>query len=273
MEPALATHTHPFAEVVASHRRFSYPDAPSLNYADNKPFPHVVLNNCWNAELLAACKKEMSEFRMWDGEKDFYGAKKKRYCGDIERLPPAVVRVIQEANSPVFLKWLMDLTGEPALLPDPYLEGGGVHQIAAGGFLKVHADFNWNEKLHLYRRLNLLLYLNKDWKTEWEGSLELWEQDMSHRAVTVAPEFNTMVVFTTDDRSFHGHPHALTCPPEVTRDSIALYYYSPIRPSKNFRERRIGTDYRPIEGDAFDYYDSSLKGRVRNRLKKIFSGK
>ena len=78
-----------------------------------------------------------------------------------------------------------------------------------------------------------------------------------------------MVVFTTDDKSFHGHPQPLTCPAGVTRDSIALYYYSPIQPAKNFKQRRIGTDYRPIDGDTFEYYDASLAGRIKNRLKKI----
>lgn len=269
MQSAATAAVDSIGDGVATQRQFSYPDASSLGYLQHQPFPHVALRNCWNPKLLADCKREMSEFRQWDGEKDFYGSKKKRYCGDIERLPPSVVRVIQEASSPVFLRWLMDLTGEQGLLPDPYLEGGGIHQIAAGGFLKVHADFNWNEKLHLYRRLNLLLYLNPDWNPAWGGALELWEQDMSRCAVTVAPEFNTMVIFTTDDRSFHGHPHVLSCPADVTRDSIALYYYSPIRPTRNFKERRTGTDYRPIEGDSFDYYDASLAARVRNRIGKL----
>ena len=87
--------------------------------------------------------------------------------------------------------------------------------------------------------------------------------------VSVTPEFNTLAIFTTDDKSFHGHPPPLTSPAGVTRDSIALYYYSPIKPTSNFKERRVGTDYRPITGDTFEYYDSSLPARIRNRLRKI----
>ena len=251
-------------------RGFSYPPPGQLGYPDASPFPHVVLRNAWNPELLDACKAEIGRFDDWDGEKDFYGSKKKRYCGDIERLPPSVRRVIHEASSPAFIRWLIELTGEPALLPDPYLEGGGIHQIVAGGFLKVHADFNWNEQMHLFRRLNVLIYLNRDWNVAWGGALELWEQDMSRSVVSVAPEFNTMVVFTTDDKSFHGHPQPLVSPDGVTRDSIALYYYSPIKPEKNFKGRRVDTDYRPISGDNFGLYDGSLRGRVKNRLRKIF---
>src|SRR6266436_1022806 len=63
------------------------------------------------------------------------------------------------------------------LIPDPYFGGGGLHQIEAGGFLKVHADFNVHPKLKLDRRLNMLVYLNKDWREEWGGHLELWSRD------------------------------------------------------------------------------------------------
>src|ERR1700760_5066208 len=99
----------------APTRAFSYASPTELGYAQADPFPHVLLRNAWNPELLDACKAEIGRFADWDGEKDFYGSKKKRYCGDIERLPPSVVRLIHEASSPAFLRWLMELTGEPAL--------------------------------------------------------------------------------------------------------------------------------------------------------------
>lgn len=232
-------------------RCFNYPEPAAGAYVSNTPFPHAVLSGGWNPDLITACKREIAGMARWDGEKDFFGARKKRFCANLDVLPQAVTRVIREANSPAFLCWLTLLTGEKALLPDPYLTGGGVHQISAGGFLKVHADFNWNEQIQLYRRLNLLLYLNPDWDSAWGGALELWNGDMTACAATVQPQANTMVVFTTDDRSFHGHPRPLACPVDITRDSIALYYYSSIRPTSNFDARRVGTDYRPVDGDMF----------------------
>ena len=232
-------------------RSFSYPDPAKSGYAGNPPFPHAVIKNAWSEKRLAECKHDIARFSHWEGEKNFFGSTKKRYCANIEVLPRSVARIIHEASSPLFLAWLMAVTGERALLPDPYLGGGGIHQIAAGGFLKVHADFNWSEQLQLYRRLNLLLYLNPDWQPQWGGALELWNADMSACAETILPDNNTMVIFTTDDRSFHGHPHSLACPGKVLRDSIALYYYSPIRPAVNWADKRNMTDYRPIPGDTF----------------------
>lgn len=118
------------------------------------------------------------------------------------------------------------MTGIEGLIQDPYLFGGGIHSVGAGGFLKIHADFNWHHKLNLYRRLNLLLYLNSDWQETWGGALELWDVDMASCRVSIPPLINRMVIFNTSDMSFHGHPDPLMCPENRMRNSIALYYYT-----------------------------------------------
>jgi hypothetical protein len=219
---------------------FTYPQATY----EADPFPHVVVKDAWSAYTLLDCKAEVSIFDDWSGEKDFHGARKKRFCSEPDKLPPTVSRVIEEANSPRFLRWLEEVTGERDLVADPYLLGGGIHSILPGGFLGVHTDFNYIEGRKLYRRLNVLIYLNPYWLEEWGGALELWKD--GHCAKSVPPRFNTMVVFTTDDESHHGHPHPLACPEGVTRDSIALYYYSKTKPEKNFNSTRLVTDYKAI---------------------------
>jgi Rps23 Pro-64 3,4-dihydroxylase Tpa1-like proline 4-hydroxylase len=134
-------------------------------------------------------------------------------------------------NSAAFLQFLQILTGikEP-LIGDPYLAGGGMHEIKKGGFLKVHADFNKHPELKLDRRINVLVYLNKDWKEEYGGYFELWDKSMSNCEKKIAPIFNKMVIFSTTDYSYHGHPDPLTCPEDRSRKSLALYYYSNGRP-------------------------------------------
>ncbi len=102
--------------------------------------------------------------------------------------------------------------------------------IAKGGKLGIHADFNKQPTNGLDRRVNVLLYLNESWKEEWGGHLELWD---SKECVTkINPIMNRMVVFNTSSTSFHGHPHPLTCPDDVFRKSLALYYYTEGRPEK-----------------------------------------
>ncbi|NIJ07790.1 Rps23 Pro-64 3,4-dihydroxylase Tpa1-like proline 4-hydroxylase [Sphingomonas vulcanisoli] len=217
--------------------------------------------------MLADCARDIAAFAEWDGEKQFYGSKQKRYCGDIDKLPASVQTVIDEASRPRFIKWLQELTGEKALVPDPYLEGGGIHSIGTGGYLKIHADFNWHEPLQLYRRLNVLLYLNDDWQEDWGGRIELFSDPQREPEVSLLPTMNRMLVFTTDDASFHGHRHALSCPADVRRNSIALYYYSAVTPAKNFAEARTDTDYRAAADETFDKA-RGLRGKLA-ALKKV----
>lgn len=106
-----------------------------------------------------------------------------------------------------------------------------MHQIIPGGFLKVHADFNYHPTTSCHRRLNLLLYLNRDWSDSWDGNLEMWAQDVSRCVKSVTPILNRCVIFATTDYAYHGHPRPLRCPAGHTRKSLALYYYTVTRPT------------------------------------------
>jgi hypothetical protein len=138
------------------------------------------------------------------------------------------------------------LTGIQGLVPDPHLWGGGLHQILPGGKLAVHADFNKYPHFKLDRRLNVLVYLNRDWQEQWGGQLELWNRDMTRCEQRILPLFNRMVCFSTTDSSFHGHPDPLRCPADRTRRSLALYYYSNGRPAEEIgRPHTTLFQYRP----------------------------
>jgi Rps23 Pro-64 3,4-dihydroxylase Tpa1-like proline 4-hydroxylase len=161
-----------------------------------------------------------------------------------------VRNLFAELNSNAFLAFLEEMTGIPGLLPDPYFEGGGLHETKRGGHLGVHADFNGHERLKVERKLNLLIYLNDDWPEAFGGNLELWDQAMQECKVRVRPEIGRAVIFNTALDSFHGHPDPLSCPPERSRRSIATYYYqapeegfaSLPRRTTNFRVRPRSTD-------------------------------
>ncbi len=127
-------------------------------------------------------------------------------------------------------------------MADDSLEGGGLHQSARGGFLNIHADFTVHpHKKNWKRRVNVLVYLNKNWKEEYNGHLELWRSDMKNCEVKILPIFNRCVIFNTDENSFHGFPDALNCPENITRKSIALYYFT----EEKVAPRRINTNYKP----------------------------
>jgi Rps23 Pro-64 3,4-dihydroxylase Tpa1-like proline 4-hydroxylase len=199
----------------------------SANYSNADPFPHIVIDNLFSEKVLTQILGEFpsSDQTNWihyDKERE----KGKSESKDETELGYVTRQTIHELNASGFLTLLEQLTGIKGLLPDPHLFGGGLHQIQKGGYLNIHADFNWYAKVKLYRRLNLLLYLNKNWLEEYGGHLELWDKKMSACQKKILPVFNRCVIFSTNHDSFHGHPEPLTCPEGWTRKSLALYYYT-----------------------------------------------
>ena len=212
--------------------RLNYdPDALRDAYASADPFPHIALDNLFDDRELDAVLREFPapEQMRWT-RFDSAQEKKLGFFHESSAISDAVRRFLDAMNGFEMLLFLERLTGIDGLIPDPYFGGGGLHQIEPGGFLKVHADFNVHPKLHLDRRLNMLIYLNKDWREEYGGHLELWDRDGRTCRTRILPVFNRTVVFSTTDTSFHGHPHPLASPPGVTRKSVSLYYYTAGRP-------------------------------------------
>jgi 2OG-Fe(II) oxygenase superfamily len=216
-------------------------------YRSAKPFPHVVLDGFLFPEVA---KRAAEEFPPVDPELwiNWVHVNERKYGNrDPKTWGPTLRAIATELNSPRFVEFLGALTGIDGLLIDESMEGGGLHQSLPGGFLNIHADFtvhphhrNWR------RRLNLLLYFNGDWPAEYGGELEFWSSDMKRRERTIAPVGNRVVIFNTDPDAFHGHPEPVRCPPDTSRQSMALYYFTP----ENDPLVR-STEYRARPGDGW----------------------
>lgn len=219
-------------------------DALAEAYRTAEPFPHLAISGFFPDDRIRRVAEEIGASRI-DPESPGYGWSGKRRQSNLNRMPTETQALIRQMNGPAFMRWLEGLTGISGLHPDPFLEGGGVHQIARGGYLKVHTDFNWHRRLQMHRRVNVLLYLNEGWQEEWGGHLELHGKSVAR----YSPSFNRMVIFSTTDFSYHGHPEPLSCPEQVTRNSIALYYYSEDRPAEEIRFGRSAlTNYAGLLG-------------------------
>ncbi len=200
-------------------------------YTRAEPFPHIALDGLFDdADLDAVLREFPAPEQMGWTRFDNAQEKKLGFYHESSAISDTVRRFLEAMNGFEMLLFLERLTGIEGLIPDPYFGGGGLHQIEPGGFLKVHADFNVHPKLHLDRRLNMLIYLNKNWREKYGGHLELWDKDARRPVERILPVFNRTVVFSTTDTSFHGHPHPLSSPPGVTRKSVSLYYYTAGRP-------------------------------------------
>ncbi|WP_046756405.1 2OG-Fe(II) oxygenase [Kordia jejudonensis] len=220
------------------------------SYQSAAPYPHIILDDCLTSE---AAEKALAVFPKIkdEGWIHYVHVNEKKHGLNKLELIPEFIRdgVIKELNSPEFIRYLEQLTGISNLLPDTTIEGGGIHQSENGGYLNIHADFTVHpHKKTWRRRVNVLVYLNKNWQTSYGGDLELWEKDMSKCAVKIAPIFNRIVIFNTDEDSYHGFPDPITCPADTTRKSIALYYFTE---EKTGSFKRRSTNYRARPNDGF----------------------
>ena len=215
----------------------------SSQYQEAQPFPHIVIDKFLPETILDSVLDEFNKNENWWYDRvkwtEPYQVNKFYWPHDIEtanNMPndlPTISALVNYLNSPVMLKYLEELTGIDNLISDELLMGGGLHKITSGGKLAIHKDYNVHPVKKMYRRLNLLIYLNKDWKEEWGGNLELWDKDHTKLEVSVEPLFNRAVIFTISEDSLHGHPVPLNTPENVSRNSIALYYFTEVNPSDN----------------------------------------
>ncbi len=202
----------------------------STKFKKASPFPHIFLDNFLPEKIAEKVSDSIpspyDENFDWIS-RDRENEVKQKMQFDEVKLPFPVRMILREFNSKQFLLFLETLTGIENLIPDPYFIGGGVHVAMRGDFLKVHADHNWHYKLYTHRRVNALLYLSqKDWKEEWGGHLEMWDEDMKGCQASIAPFFNRLVVFETTDKTNHGRPTPLDCPKGEYRKALNLYYYT-----------------------------------------------
>ncbi len=196
-------------------------------YQSGRPYNHICIDNFLPEEVLRKVQSDLASLQEDDDSQTFSRAQenlKTQY--NPERLPSYTRELFHAFNARPFILFLEEMTGIKGLIPDPYYIGAGIHQVANGGHLDIHADFNLHKQMNVERRLNVLIYLNDDWREEWGGSFEIWENDMSAKVESFVPLFNRMCCFSTGSNTFHGNPEKVNHPNGEPRRSIALYYYT-----------------------------------------------
>ncbi|MCB8836126.1 2OG-Fe(II) oxygenase [Aurantimonas sp. VKM B-3413] len=141
------------------------------------------------------------------------------------------------------------MTGHEQLVPDPTFRGGGLHCTGRNGSLLVHADADRHPNGPAFMQcLNLIVFLNRDWRTEFAGDLQLWARDGTRCVKSIKPDFNRAVLFESKGDTYHGHPEPLACPEGVFRLSLATYYYRVRLPDADSPPWRRQIDW--LEADA-----------------------
>jgi Rps23 Pro-64 3,4-dihydroxylase Tpa1-like proline 4-hydroxylase len=194
-----------------------------------EPFKHVVIDNFFPDEFAKNLLENFPDTNspIWERTNDADIEVKLRTMWKSEfDIPDGIVEAIRILNSSLMLNSMSELFGIDKLIPDPYFSGGGLNVTVSGGLLDVHVDGNYHDASGLNRRINAIVYLNPGWQDGWGGEFGLYDSTGDNLIKKVAPIYNRLVIFDTNDFSYHGLPDPLNFPKDEVRKSIILYFYT-----------------------------------------------
>ncbi len=193
-----------------------------IKYLTNKPFPHLCLDAICDPEKI---NRLYSAIPILDTKsRDYIFAANKFEKSNYKVLGSDFLELHNDLHSERMNSFLTFICCEDVFV-DPRNHGGGIHQGRENSFLDMHLDFNYHPlQKDWFRNLNLLLYLNKDWKPEYNGHLKL-EDLRSGKKEELEVPFNRLIIQQTRAFTLHGYDET-NFPEGVYRTSIATYAYT-----------------------------------------------
>jgi len=216
------------------------------------PFKHVVIEGFFETSFAEKLLEDFPSFNPRLATNELGMTARKAVNTNIREISPVYQQLYEAIGSRPFLDLVSRISGIPDLILDPKMYGGGTHDNQHGQELDPHVDFNYDEAQRLHRRLNLIVYMNKEWRSEWGGALEIHSNPRdpaTNRISSYDPLFNRSVMFETNERSWHGFPR-INLPEDkrhLSRKSISIYLYTKDRPAEEIAPMH-GTFYvqRPL---------------------------
>ncbi|GAA4338301.1 2OG-Fe(II) oxygenase [Flaviaesturariibacter amylovorans] len=240
----------------------AHKDDYRLQFLLARPFPHLAIDGLCEDDKLHALLAGLPELHT--KSRDYVFAANKFEKSKFRDLSPLFTELYNDLCSERFGAFLQYISNEPVFV-DKAFHGGGIHQGKKGSFLDMHIDFNYHP-LHSnwYRTLNLLLYLNNDWKEEYGGQLKL-EDLRTGEKKSIGIPFNRLVIQLTNRYTLHGYDRT-SFPEGQHRTSIAGYAYM-IHQRTIERPRttdwHVGDD-EPLKKLLARLYDPAVK--IKNKL-------
>lgn len=249
-------------------------------YRQAKPFPHIVIDDFLPADVLEQLLDELSTINCSDWQqlrdntdRDSVGnplirtgaAKNNPY---LSASYPSTHWLLHQLNSEVFINFLECLTGSGSLLASPQVESSGLGTLRSDKSFKIQVNGGQYTK-PLDRKLTFLIYLNKNWKEEYGGHLELWNAEMTRCEKKILPAFNRCVVFSTTDFSYYCHPDPLNCPDNETRKLLALYYPGRERAAAVTPNSHTSPELYATSQGNVDFKERSVEVLLKTFIKKL----
>jgi len=206
-------------------------------YSKAQPFEHIIIDDFLDE---AYAEKIFQRFpTINDAWHEYKNPIEVKYTYDnINDLNVEIKNYFYYLSHPEMIQMMQKITSINDLEYDEFLHGAGVHMHPRYGRLNIHLDYEKHPYSGKERRLNIILFMSKEWNTDWNGANELWNDDVSQCIKKTNVKFNRAIIFKTNDISWHGLPDKILCPENIFRKSLAYYYVSPLNTKKNENEYR-----------------------------------
>lgn len=195
------------------------------NHASTIPVPYTIIDDFLPTDIYDQILLEIENIDK-DSLTTFENKlSRRKECRNFTNVP-LIQTLSNSFQTSKFIYWLEQITDTKKLIPDPHLRGAGFARVLSGEKLGLHTDFNWNDQLSLNRKVNLILYTNKEWYSEWNGNLEFWNKEGNELLADIEPKGNRLVFWNYEPWLIHGHSKIMNTPLHVGRDSLIQFYYT-----------------------------------------------
>jgi Rps23 Pro-64 3,4-dihydroxylase Tpa1-like proline 4-hydroxylase len=191
------------------------------------PFDHLVIENFLESAYLNELFQDLTRVEKSTPDKLFdspHGTKKE--WRNFLELDSPLFKWMLFLRSPDFidaLRKIFNISADIEIFPDLTYDGGGYVISPPNAFLSYHADFNFSSNIDKYRSLNVLFYMNQNYKESFGGQLHLLDSESKTVEGKVEPRANTLLAFRTDDESIHGVSRNRD---NFHRRSFNIHYYT-----------------------------------------------
>lgn len=219
-------------------------------YLNNTPFPYIAIDNFLVEGLAEELYESIPTPQETNKSRDYIFAKNKFEISNMVNISDNFKKLYEELLSERFSNLISYVTKED-LFVDPKFHGGGLHLGGKGSFLDMHVDFNYHpSEPKWYRNVNLLLYLNKDWKPEYGGQLKLVDK-RNKKSTLVEIPMNRLIIMPCRNYTLHGYD-PINFPEGTYRTSIATYAYTihdkPIEKPRSTYWQTEGNTFKNLAG-------------------------
>lgn len=196
-------------------------------YNNSSPIKHVIIDNFFPNDLYTQICSNIKNYPInkwiYKNLGNTSGPRKETRDFTGSTLLQDVMLQLAGHN---FVSWMTKITGIEGIIPDPHYLGAGITSTPRNSQLGLHIDFNWNNTLKLNRIFNLIIYSNLEWKSEWNGQLEFWNNNKTEKLLVIEPLPNRLIFWEYEQELYHGFTEPILCPMDIERQNLMAIYYS-----------------------------------------------